>query len=83
MNQARSAKGNISSDAKIINGIHHTLSVWTDEKDMRAYIGTGAHLKAMKTFHTIATGKTLGFYAESVPKWDVVHDLWLKEGITR
>jgi hypothetical protein len=80
MNQARAAQGNISADAKTINGVHHTVSVWIDEQAMRTYLVTGPHLKAMKAFHSIATGKTLGFYAEKSPDWDTIHDLWVKEG---
>lgn len=80
MNQARKAKGNISAEAKTINGVHHTVSVWTDEKAMRAYLVTGPHLKAMKAFHPIATGKTLGFYADKAPDWNSIHDLWVKKG---
>lgn len=81
MVQAKSAPGNISADAKVINGINHTLSVWTDEKAMREFIITGHHLKAMKAFNRIATGKTFGFKSRDVPDWDEVHRLWREKGI--
>lgn len=80
MIQAKTAKGNISADAKTIEGIHHTRTVWTDENAMRAYLVKGSHLKAMKAFHGIATGKTLGFSTDQVPSWKEVHSLWLKKG---
>ncbi|WP_421363138.1 hypothetical protein [Agrobacterium rosae] len=80
MAQARGAEGNIAADARLINGVHHTRTVWTDEGAMRRYLIAGAHLKAMKAFGSIATGKTLGFYSESVPDWDNVHETWQTSG---
>ncbi|MGA1801025.1 hypothetical protein [Rhizobium sp. HT1-10] len=82
MMQARQAKGNISTDARQINRVHHTLTVWTDEAAMRRYLVAGAHLQAMKAFGSIATGKTLGYYAERVPDWSEVHELWRTKGRT-
>lgn len=80
MTQARSAEGNISAETRTINGVHHTLSVWRDEASMRAYLVKGAHLRAMKVFRSIATGKTVGFATEDPPGWDAVHDLWKTQG---
>lgn len=80
MRQAQQADGNISAETKTINAVHHTISVWTDEASMRRYLTTGAHLKAMRVFASIATGKTLGFNAEIAPAWDEVHDLWKRHG---
>jgi hypothetical protein len=81
MIQVRKAPGNISADAKTINGVHHTVSVWSDEEAMRHYLVTGAHLSAMKSFHSIATGKTLGYTADHAPSWDEVHILWKEKGV--
>ena len=80
MQQAREAEGNLHADARTINGVHHTISAWRVEADMRRYLVSGAHLQAMKRFPRIATGKTLGFVAASVPEWDEVHRLWLENG---
>ena len=80
MRQAMNAPGNISASAQTINGIHHTLTVWTNEAAMRAYLVQGAHLQAMKAFRSIATGKTIGFEAETVPLWTEVHRIWLEKG---
>jgi quinol monooxygenase YgiN len=70
------APGNIKAEARTINGVHHTLSVWADEAAMRAYLRSGAHLQAIKTFRAIATGRTFGFVTETPPEWHEVHDLW-------
>jgi hypothetical protein len=82
MAQARKAKGIIAVDARFINGIHHTRTVWTDEASMRRYLVAGAHLKAMKAFGSIANGKTLGYYTEMIPSWDEVHSQWQANGRT-
>ncbi len=80
MRQAMQAPGNISASNRTINGIHHTLTVWDNEAAMRAYLVQGAHLQAMKAFRSIATGKTIGFEAETPPDWSQVHQIWLEKG---
>ena len=65
MMQARNAPGNISADARTINGVHHTLSVWTEMDAMQAYLTAGPHLEAMRRFPSIATGKVVGYLANS------------------
>lgn len=80
MRQAQSAPGLISVEVRQIDGIHHTLTVWETEAAMRAYLITGAHLAAMKAFHRIATGRTIGFVAESAPDWDEAHAIWERRG---
>jgi quinol monooxygenase YgiN len=80
MAQARSAPGNLSADARTIEGIHHTLSVWRDRQAMRTYLGGGAHLEAMKAFRKIATGKTLGYLTDTPPGWDEARALWREKG---
>ncbi|MDJ0626615.1 MAG: hypothetical protein QNJ44_00030 [Rhodobacter sp.] len=80
MAQAQRADGCLGASAKTIHGVHHTRSVWRDRDDMLAFLGKGEHLDAMKVFHRIATGKTLGFEATSIPDWDEVHRLWTTDG---
>ena len=60
MRQAYAASGLIRAQARKIGGVHHTLTVWESEAAMRAYLVTGAHLGAMKAFHRLATGRTIG-----------------------
>jgi quinol monooxygenase YgiN len=80
MRQALKAPGNLRAEAHTINGVHHTLTVWESEAHMRAFLMTGAHLKAMKLFRKIATGKTIGYLSQEVPEWHDVHDIWLTKG---
>lgn len=80
MMQAKSAPGNLSVEARSINGMQHTLSVWVNEVAMRQYLVTGAHRQAMSAFHGIATGKTVGFYADKLPSWDEAYELWQQNG---
>ena len=80
MMQARTAPGNIRAEARSINGVHHTLSVWTDRKAMLGYLRAGPHRDAIRLFPRIATGKVLGFYAQEVPDWSDVPTLWAAQG---
>jgi len=80
MAQARNAPGNISADARSIDGVHHTLSVWIDKDAMRAYLAAGPHLEAMRMFPGIATGKVVGYLATQAPDWSEVHAIWLERG---
>lgn len=69
MAQARAAKGNLSADARQINGVHHTVSVWQDREMMLQYLRSGAHLRAMRIFPRIAKGSVAGFQASQAPAW--------------
>ncbi len=80
MAQAKSAHGNLSADARSIDGIRHTLTVWTDEAAMRAYLVSGAHMDAMRAFRSIATGKTIGFTSATVPTWAEARAIWEERG---
>lgn len=81
MAQAQAAQGCLQASARMINGIHHTRSVWIGKDYMRAYISSGAHLEAMKAFPKFATGKTIGFEAEEIPDWPEVHRIWQMHGL--
>jgi hypothetical protein len=82
MTQVKASQGCLSAEARTIAGSHHTLSVWSSKSDMQAFIKTGAHLRAMKAFRSIATGKTYGFETEKIPNWNEVHNLWVDRGRT-
>jgi hypothetical protein len=80
MRQAYAASGLIRAQARKIGGVHHTLTVWESEAAMRAYLVTGAHLGAMKAFHRLATGRTVGFECETSPTWEQVPEIWAAIG---
>ena len=80
LRQARKAPGNLGAEARTIDGVHHTLSVWQDAAAMRAFLYAGAHERAIAAFASIATGKTFGFETDRVPGWDEVHALWRAHG---
>ena len=80
MAQARKAPGIISVDARLIDGVHHTLTVWQDRAPMLAYLRSGAHLQAMRAFHGIATGAVMGYEADTPPTWEELPALWRDRG---
>ena len=80
MAQAKQAPGCISADARSIDGVHHTLSVWSSKADMLKFIHSDAHARASKIFRKIATGKTFGYPANEPPGWSEVHTIWKERG---
>ena len=40
----------------------------------------GAHLKAMKAFHSIATGRTYGYESDTIPNWEAAYELLVTKG---
>lgn len=78
MMQARRAEGIVGVEARRVGGVQHTLSVWESEEAMRRFVTTGAHLAAMRAFHRVATGSTVGYAAEVAPRGDEVHAIWLE-----
>jgi hypothetical protein len=76
MAQARSAAGNLRAETRTIRGVHHTLSVWTDEQAMRTFLVSDDHRVAMKVFRAIATGLTLGFTTDQPPDWEASLRRW-------
>lgn len=83
MTQAQRAPGNLRAEARSIDGVQHTLTVWEDRAAMRRFMLSGAHKQAMRDFPTIATGSTFGFEAaeDAVPDWEQIHALWQQHGI--
>ena len=82
MGQARQAEGCLSAAARTMDGVQHTMSVWTDRKAMLNFMMRGSHRKAMRDFRNIATGSTYGFEAERAPDWAEAQRLWREHGKT-
>lgn len=80
MIQAKRADGNRFADARNVDGVYHTLTAWHDRKAMLVYLGCGAHLRAMRIFDLIGSGRVHGFEAEQVPDWPEALRLWKAYG---
>jgi hypothetical protein len=78
--QAKSADGNLLCEVKRINGFQCTLTAWESRPQMLDFMRSGKHLKAMKSFHKIATGKTFGYESDTIPIWTEAFDLLQKNG---
>nr|WP_041757473.1 hypothetical protein [Bradyrhizobium sp. ORS 278] len=77
--QARAAPGNLRVVMGSVDGVYHTLTVWTDEASMRAYVRSGAHRRAMIGFRDLGGGSTLGFESDADPGWDAAYARWQRE----
>ncbi len=78
--QAKIAQGNVFCEVKKINGYQCTLTAWDSKESMLAFLRSGIHLKAMKSFHRIATGRTYGFESENIPNWKEAYAMLEKNG---
>lgn len=68
--QVQTAPGNLHYAVKKYNGYQCTITAWESREKMLEFMRSGAHLNAMKSFHTIATGRTYGYEAEQIPSWE-------------
>ncbi len=80
LKQARCAPGKLLVVARMVSGVYHTMSVWSDFSSMRRFVETGAHLKAMKNFRALGTGKIFGYECDQTPDWNIVYQLWTHLG---
>lgn len=80
LRKAQTADGNLFCEVKRIDGFQCTLTAWEDKESMRSFMRSGVHLKAIKSFRKIATGKTYGYESETVPGWTEAFELLQKNG---
>ena len=78
--QAQTAAGNKHHSVKNIQGYQCTLTAWENKDAMLAFMRSGPHLKAMKAFHKIATGRTSGYESETIPSWEEAYKLLEEKG---
>ena len=78
--QAQQAEGNLFCEVRRIKNYQCTLTAWSSREAMLDYLRSKTHLKAMKAFPKIATGKSYGTEAESVPSWDEAYALLIQLG---
>ena len=79
--QAKSSAGVLFCEVKSVDGFHHTLTVWKTKKDMRKFMLSPIHRKAMKMFPKIATGSTIGYETDKMPRWDEALSIWRKSAV--
>ena len=60
----------------MVDGIYHTMTVWTDQDSMHRFVRSGAHLSAMRNFRSLGSGKTYGFWCDRPPDWQSAYSLW-------
>lgn len=77
MRQAGRAPGNLLAEGRRVNGVWHTMSVWTNREAMRAFMVAGPHLRAMKAFRALGTGRVVGFEAAVAPGWEEARAHWI------
>jgi len=63
------------------NGHQYTLTVWKSKEHMKSYLTSPAHLKAMKNFSKIGSGKVYGYEANSIPSWEKALDKLNNNGL--
>ena len=79
MMQARRTPGNLRVEARVVQGVYHTLTTWTDKSAMLSLLVSGAHGRATKAYRSIGSGRTLGFTAQQAPTWEAALQRWRSE----
>ena len=57
-------------ETKKVKNYHHTLTVWKSKNDMLDHKKSSSHIKAMRSFKSIATGRIYSFETNLIPSWD-------------
>lgn len=59
---------------------HYTMTLWENEKDLKDFAASGAHMEAMKTSRKLAREiRTYTYDAEELPDWKTAKSL-LEQG---
>lgn len=77
---AQKAEGIMHCAFSSRNGYKHTLTVWKTKEHMLAYLTSPSHLKAMKLFSKIGSGKVYGYESNSIPSWEDAFTNWDENG---
>jgi len=78
--QAQTAEGNLHCDVKKVHEYQCTITAWESRELMTEFLRSGVHLKAMKVFSSIATGKSFGYESDTVPEWEEAFSLLQEKG---
>ena len=58
----------------------HTLTVWQSKEHMLAYRSSSSHVRAMKSFSKIGSGKVYGYETDAMPDWEDALAAWDEHG---
>jgi hypothetical protein len=81
--QARRAPGNRDAATRRIQGAFWTMTLWDDEKAVRAFVNTDPHRKAMpRLMHWCDEASVVNWQADTsvLPTWDVAAQRLAAEG---
>ena len=67
---AQRADGILLCENKSRNGCHHTLTVWKSRAHMLEYVRSPKHVKAIRSFSSIAVGRLLSYESNIIPSWE-------------
>ena len=79
--QATSSRGVLFCEVKTVVGFYHTLTAWETKQDMKKFVSSPIHLKAMRVFLKIATGSTIGYEANEIPSWSEALENWRTQAV--
>ena len=79
--QAKSSGGVLFCEVKSVDRFHHTLTVWETKKDMRKFVLSPIHMRAMKIFLKITTGSTICYKTDKMPSWGETLSIWQKSAV--
>lgn len=81
LKQAKSSAGVLFCEVKSVDGFHHRLTVWKTKKDIKKFVFSPIHRKAMRVFPKIATGSTIGYKTDKMPSLDEALELWRQTAV--
>jgi len=76
---AQKADGILLCENNSGKGYKHTLTVWETKAHMLAYVRSPKHMKAMRAFPSIASGRLLSYESDFIPTWDEALLKWERE----
>ena len=78
LKKAKSSAGILFCEVKSVYCSHHTSTEWKTKKNIRKFVLSPIHQKAIKVFPQIATGFTMGYETDKIQSWDEALLLWWK-----
>jgi hypothetical protein len=79
--QAKKEKGFIKMKNTGFGYLHHTLSCWESEEDVKRFARSGAHLEAMKQSQRLASEiRVYTFSGDELPDWKQTSRLLEEKG---